>query len=111
MSTTSMKIMAAVLLFASFAAGADGDARLAAQKKTAQENWALLEAGEPGFHETPHLLLCASKSMEGKLKGVGETLEKHYAMADGVLKLDPKELWPGKLTVYLFAERDEFTAF
>ena len=91
---------------------AEDDPQAAAQKKAARDNWAALEFGEPVHHETPHLLLYASKPLEGKLKDVGAALEKHYATAEKALQLDPKkEKWPGKLTVYLFAERAEFTAY
>jgi len=112
MPRTLARTLTAMLLLAPFVSGADDDPKLTAQKKKAQENWALLEAGTPIVHETPHLVIFASKSLEGRIKDAGATLEKHYAMAEEALKLDPKkELWPGKLIVYLFAERDEFTSY
>lgn len=114
MPSDAGRMAAVVLLLAVVAAGAadDADAKLAAQKKKAQQDWAQLEAGEPAHHETEHLLVFASKPLEGKLKDIAAVLEKHYTTAAEVLALDPqKELWPGKLTVYLFVERDEFTSY
>jgi hypothetical protein len=86
--------------------------KVAAQKKAAEENWAQVEAGEIAHLETAHLLIYASKSMERKLKEIGGTLEKHQEMARKALGYDDKtEPWPGKLTVYLFADREPFAAF
>jgi hypothetical protein len=102
-----------ILLLSAGAAHADEKAdKLAAQKKAAEENWAQLEAGEATHLETAHLLIYASKPMEKKLKDLGAMLEKHQEMARKALGFDDKnEPWPGKLTVYLFAERDPFAAF
>jgi hypothetical protein len=100
----------ALLLFGSVSLAAE-DPKVAAQKKAAQENWAALDLGEPVHHETPNLLLYASKSEEAKLKDMGVTLEKYYAAAKAVQLDAKKEMWPGKLTVYLFADRDEFTSY
>ena len=108
----------AILVAATFllAAGAlradDGADKLTAQKKAAEENWALLDAGDAATVETAHLLMYAPKSMEKKLKDIGGALEKQQAKAREALGYDEKsEPWPGKLTVYLFPERDTFTRF
>ena len=105
----------AVVIVAIAATGVKGDEKadkLAEQKKTAQANWALLEAGDPAIHLTEHLLLVAPKAMDKKLKELGAKLEKGYALAVKALQIKPKdELWPGKLTVYLLADREQFTAF
>jgi hypothetical protein len=86
--------------------------KVAAQKKAAEENWAQVEAGEFAHLETAHLLIYASKSLERKLKDMGATLEKHQEMARKPLGYDEKnEPWPGKLTIYLFADREPFAAF
>ena len=86
--------------------------KIAAQKKTAEANWAQLEGGELGTAETTHLLLFAPKAMEKRLKELGISLEKHYATARKALDFDAKrEPWEGKLTVYLLADREQFTAF
>jgi hypothetical protein len=86
--------------------------KLAAQKKAARDNWALLEAGEAASQETEHLFILAPKSMERRLKEVGGNLEKSYGMAAKAVLTKPKEeLWAGKLTVYLIPEREQFTTF
>src|SRR5437879_6177748 len=86
--------------------------KVAAQKKAAEENWAQLDAGESVHLETAHLLIYAPKSMEKKLKDLGATLEKHQEIARKALGYDEKtQPWPGKLTIYLFTEREVFTAF
>jgi hypothetical protein len=87
-------------------------AHLAEQKKTAEANWALLEIGDFAHLETEHFFLYAPKSLEEKLKGAGPLLESQYKTAREVLKFpEMAEPWKGKVTVYLFAERSQFTAF
>ncbi len=90
----------------------DAAEKLAEQKKAALANWDLLEIGQPVSHETAHLLLYAPLTYEKRLKEWGPMLEKHFIQAEKALQIEPKEeLWAGKLTVYLFAEREQFTAF
>jgi hypothetical protein len=90
----------------------DAADKIAAQKKAAEEIWAQVEAGEWAHLETAHLLIYASKSIERKLKEIGGTLEKHQETARKALGYDDKnEPWPGKLTIYLFADREPFAAF
>jgi hypothetical protein len=85
---------------------------IAAQKKVAQENWSQLEAGELAVHETTHFLIYAPKTMDRQIKALGATLEKYNEQARKALGYEEKEEpWPGKLTVYLFPERDTFAAF
>jgi hypothetical protein len=99
----------AVLLLA---AAAFADDKVAEQKKTAEANWEAVGAGEFARHETKHFQIYAPKAMEKKLKELGTLLEKEYDLAAGVVKYGSKtDPWPGKLTVYLFAERDHMTAF
>jgi hypothetical protein len=85
---------------------------LAQQRKAAKDNWALLEAGDAAISESTHLILLGPKSLERRLKEIGGNLEKSYSLALKQLQLDPKEeLWSGKLTVYLLANREQFTSF
>jgi hypothetical protein len=87
-------------------------ALLAAQKKKAEANWALLEIGELAHLETTHFLLYAPMSMDKKLKEAGTLLENQYKTARDTLHFPEKTLpWKGKATVYLFAERSQFTTF
>jgi hypothetical protein len=62
-------------------------------------------------HETAHLIVVAPKELEKRLKEIGTRLEAHYDTAYKVL-FKPKEVaWPGKLTVFLFAEPEHLDAF
>jgi hypothetical protein len=103
----------AVLLGVSSVRAADDDDKLAAQKKAAIDHWALLDAGEPIELETAHLLIYAPKSLKKRLDDVGKMLEKQHDTAVKALQIDTKDnkWWSGKLTVYLFDEREHFTAF
>jgi hypothetical protein len=87
--------------------------KLAAQKKAADANWQLLDLGEPVRHETEYLLIYAPEAYQRRLKDGGALLEKQYQTARKALQVDPKDerWWEGKLTVYLFAEREHFTTF
>jgi hypothetical protein len=85
---------------------------LAQQLKAAKDNWALVEAGDAAISESTHLILFGPKSLERRLKEIGGNLEKSYSLALKQLQLEPKEeLWSGKLTVYLLANREQFTSF
>src|SRR5262249_2958058 len=103
----------AVLFIVSPARAADDAEKLEAQKKAAVANWALIEAGEPMELETAHLLIYAPKTYKKKLDDLGKTLEKQHDTAVKALQIDTKDnkWWSGKLTVHLFEERDQFTAF
>jgi len=87
-------------------------ALVAAQKKKAEANWALLAAGEPVHLETDHFVIYAPKALEKTLKDAGALLESEYKTGREALNFPEKtEPWKGKLTVYLFGERAQFTAF
>jgi hypothetical protein len=86
--------------------------KVAEQTKAARDNWALLEAGDVASHETEHLLIFAPKTFDKRLQTIGATLEKSFGLAVKALQIKPKdELWPGKLTVYLLNDREQFTAY
>jgi hypothetical protein len=112
-SRFALLLAAPLLLGVSSARAADDPEKLAAQKKAAVANFALVEAGEPMELETTHLILYAPKTYKKKLDDVGKMLEKQFDMAVKPLQVDPKDnkWWAGKLTVYLFDEREHFTAF
>jgi hypothetical protein len=93
----------AFLLLALAGAAAPDEPKTSEAMKAARANWALLDLGEPALHETAHLVLVAPKGLQGRLKDVGAYLEKHYGMAEKVLKLDSL-VW----TVYIFNEREAF---
>jgi hypothetical protein len=102
----------ALALMVSATARADDDAaaKAAAQKKKAEANWEAVEAGPAAFLETAHLLIFVPKAQEKRLKELGTLLEKDYEVARKALVFKD-EPWPGKLAVYVFAEREPFTAF
>jgi hypothetical protein len=99
------------LFTASPAAFADEAAdKVAAQKKAAEENWEAV-GGEAAHVETAHLLVYAPKSYDKRLKDIGATLEKYYEQARKPLGYEKEAPWPGKVAVYLIADRDDFTKF
>lgn len=82
------------------------------QKKAGQANWDAVEAGPVVVHETKNLILLAAPPMERRLKDIGATLEKGYDQAKNVLAFEKdQELYPGKITVYLFPTSNQLRAF
>ncbi len=105
-----------VVVGVALAAGASGAEPevVQKQKETAVANWKQLFGEEPSAtEETAHFLIYAPSSMTGRqLQDLGAALEKQAATARSALKLGAKdELWPGKLTVYLLADRRSFASF
>jgi hypothetical protein len=85
--------------------------KLAAQKKTAAENWEALGIGQAAHLETTHLLVYAPKSYDKRLKEIGASLEKYYDTARKPLGYEKGVPWPGKIAVYILPEREDFTKF
>jgi hypothetical protein len=108
-------VLAVVIVRLDAVAVADDADVLKKQKEVALANWKSLyeDDVQPATEETAHLLIYGPASMTQKqLKDVGTGLEARYKLARGCLKVGPKEnLWPGKLTVYLVAERRLFSTF
>lgn len=101
-----------LIAFISRTSRADDTAdKIAAQKKTAAENWQKVCASEPAMHETDHLLVVVSKAQEAKLKDIGAFLEKHYDMAASVLGYQKDAPWMGKMAVYLLEQPEQIDAF
>jgi hypothetical protein len=107
---TATLLALALLAGPSFGADDKGKA-VAQQKKAALDAWKAMELGEPAHAETEHLLIYAPKAMAPRLKAVGTQLEKYHEHAAKALNLDPKNAYPGKVTVYLFASKDDVTTF
>ena len=84
--------------------------KVAAQKKAALENWEAV-GGVAAHVETAHLLVYAPKSYDKRLKDIGATLEKYYEQARKPLGYEKESPWPGKITVYLIPDRDDFAKF
>jgi hypothetical protein len=90
----------------------EAKAKVLEQKKKAEANWETAGAGDFAHLETKHLLVYASRSLEKQLPAIGAVLEKQFDLAWGALQFeDKKDDLPGKVTVYLFASREPFTAF
>ncbi len=114
MRTFSGVVLVVALVGAAWSAdpAEDPKARLAEQKKKAEANWETAGAGEFAHLETKHLLLYVPKAMEKQLPALGTGLEKQFDLAWKALQFeDKKDDLPGKVTVYLFASREPFTAF
>jgi hypothetical protein len=106
----------AALLTGKLATGAEPSTEVVkAQKEAALANWKRLFGDEaaPERHETTHFLLYGAPSFtERQLKAQGAALEGQLALARKALQIDAKEeVWPGKLAVYLFDQRSQFTSF
>ena len=80
------------------------------QKKAAEAAFEAMDLGKPAHVETKHLLIYAPKAMEKRLKGIGTQLEKYHDTAAKALALK-EDAYPGKVTVYLFAEKEHLGQF
>jgi hypothetical protein len=110
-SSVALALAAALLLPAGGLRTEEKDEVLEAQRKAVAENWDKVGAGPSATHETEHFIVAVPKAMDKRLKEIGTLLEKSYDTAHKVLYL-PKELaYPGKLTVYLFAQPEQLDAF
>ena len=83
---------------------------IATQKAAAQAAFEAMEVGDHAHIETKHLLVYAPKAMEKRLGAVGKQLEKYHDTAAKALDLG-EDAYPGKITVYLFAEKANLPAF
>lgn len=104
------------LFLAGVANAADQANSVDERKKKAEASWESVTGNKPVLQETNHFILVAPETMAKRLKDVGQLLEKHHGKAKEALKFEVKEedkgeVLPGKVTVYLFAERDHFKAF
>jgi hypothetical protein len=91
--------------------GMEIGSRVAGQEARAKAVWKKVAGGAKADQaETEHFLLYG-KVPGRKLKEVGALLEKEYALARQVLKLEKEDPWTGKLAVYFFTDRRQFTSF
>src|SRR5262249_27953222 len=65
---------------------------------------------DAAVHETNDLIVCGAIPAD-KVKAFSDALQKQYTVAAKGLKLDANDLWKGKLTVYAFGERSQYTSF
>jgi hypothetical protein len=111
-TATTISLAALFTLLVGSAGGQDEQAKkVVEQKKSAEAAWQSLEIGPFATFETKHLLLYSPKSSEKRLKAISSTLEKYHAQAMKVTGLDPKDGYPGKITVYLLSDRQTLTTF
>jgi hypothetical protein len=113
MRTTSLALLTLPLILAS-CPRALGDAaaeKLAAQRKTALENWDEIGSAPPAHLETAHVLVYAPKSHDKRLKDIGVSLEKYYEQARKSVGFEKEPPWSGKIAVFLIPDRDDFTKF
>ncbi|HVS34707.1 MAG TPA: hypothetical protein VMS17_03935 [Gemmataceae bacterium] len=109
----SIGAAAAVLALTAALAAADDPADKAAErKKAAEAAWTETGVGDFSTLETDHLLIYAPKDLEKRLKELGALLEKQLSQAKSALGYDEKtEPLPAKAAVYLFSQREQFSAF
>ena len=103
----------ALLVALAVVAAADDERskKVAEQKKAADKAWESLDTVEHAAVETKHLLVYAPKTMQARLKTIGAQLEKYHDRASEATGLDPKEGYPGKITVYLLPGKEQLAAF
>ena len=100
-------LLLAVALCEPCVARADDEERakaIATQKAAAESAFKAMELGDFAHVETKHLLVYGPKEMEKRLDAVGKQLEKYHDTAAKALDLG-KDAYPGKITVYLFAQK------
>ncbi len=109
----SIGAAAAVVALTAALVRADDPADKAAERKKAVEAaWTMAGAGDFSAVETDHLLIYGPKDWDKRLKDLGPLLEKQYAQAKTALGYDDKtDPLPAKAAVYIFADREPFTAF
>jgi hypothetical protein len=90
---------------------AKDDGPVAEQRKVAAANWKrAFEKDDAPHLETANLLLYGT--VPGKtLKEVGPVLEKDLALAQKALGVEKRDMWAGKLTVYLVQEKAAYGTF
>jgi hypothetical protein len=88
-----------------------GDDAVAEQRKAALANWRrVYPKDDPPHLETANLLLYG-KAPGKTLKEVGFALENQLVLARKALAVEKNDLWPGKLTVFLVAEKSDYGSF
>src|SRR5262245_42108148 len=93
---------------------ADDEARakaIANQKKAANEAWTSMEVGTPVQFESKHLLIFAPEARKDRLKAMAGVMEKYHDAALKVTGLEEKDAYPGKITVYIFPEKQNIPTF
>ncbi|MCS6852614.1 MAG: hypothetical protein NZ700_15770 [Gemmataceae bacterium] len=98
-----------LVTWAAYAANDQAAEELARQKESVKANWLKVVGKEANLKETDNLLLVAPLPEE-KLDALGASYEKQLAVARKALQIQ-EPLWKGKLAVYVFPERFQFSSF
>src|SRR5262245_7419824 len=108
-SGAGARAVVAGLACLAFAGPAAAQTTLTQQQTTANLNWKrAFEKEPPPPHPTEHFLIYG-KIPAKALPEIGEMLEAQYAAAFKALKLDEKrDVWRGKLAVYLLPEKQDY---
>lgn len=81
------------------------------QLKAAQDNLKLIDIEKPVVVSTTDLIIISSITPQ-RTNAYATLAQKVYTAASTALKYGPMAPpWPGKLTVYLFGERDQYASF
>src|SRR5437660_410335 len=109
MHVTPARWSAVLLLLSGIAAAHADDAEdaLRRQKAAVADNLKKLQVGTVATTETTDLILVGTLP-EARLRSLGITLQRQYAMAYKALQFDSDKPWLGKLTVYVFSDRSQF---
>jgi hypothetical protein len=101
-------ISVSVALLCSTAIGADV---VPAQKRLAEDNCRTVQLAPLATAETAHFLVYGDTSAS-RLKSLGASLEKQYAVAAKALQFDKNDpMWTGKLAIYVLADRGQYRSF
>jgi len=99
------------LILPALVSAQERDAETKKQLAAATEKIARADVGKAVTVETADLLLVATLP-DAKAKSLAAFGQKVYETASAALKNDKKEvLWPGKLTVFLLKDREDFSKF
>ena len=109
------RIPTALVILVLFARATRADEKadiLAKQRASAEAKWKKMAFEKmPPLVETANFLFC-TRLNEAKAKALTTALEKQYPAMLKALKFDAESPpWPGKLAVFIFTDRDEFTEF
>ena len=106
-----LALFAIPLLFDSPLSAQEKDETVEKQKMAALANLKKCEVANPALIETTNLIVGGGYPEE-KLKSMGEMVQKSYTSALKALKFSEMESPPkGKLAIYFFADRKQFSAF
>lgn len=108
---TTLILIIALTSDATLCAQEENKDPLKEQKKRAEDNWKMLDAGPLAHLETENLLIYAPMDLKEKLASIGKFYEKCYSGASKLLFTEEGDQWKGKLTIYLFSKSTQYGTF